>query len=98
MLDATVLDKIALDEIVSAFKSASRIVITTHTRPDGDAIGSQLALRNYLVGKGKEVLMVNQDPSPYNLEWMPGSESIQLYDGSLPQVEFIAKAENINMK
>jgi bifunctional oligoribonuclease and PAP phosphatase NrnA len=93
MLDATVLDKIALDEVVSAFKSASRIVITTHTRPDGDAIGSQLALRNYLVGKGKEVLMVNQDPSPYNLEWMPGSESIQLYDGSLPQVEFIAKAE-----
>lgn len=81
------------EAIVNALKNANRIVVTTHTRPDGDAIGSQLALGNFLRGKGKQVLLVNQDPSPYNLEWLPESDSIQLYDGSLTQVEFIAKAD-----
>jgi bifunctional oligoribonuclease and PAP phosphatase NrnA len=82
-----------LEAIVSEFKSASRIVISTHTRPDGDAIGSQLALGNYLRAKGKEVMMLDQDPSPYNLEWMPGTDLIELYDGSLRQLEFVAQAE-----
>ncbi len=81
------------EAIVSALRKARRIVISTHTRPDGDAIGSQLALGNYLKRQGKEVMMLNQDPSPYNLEWMPGADHIELYDGSLRQVEFIAHAD-----
>jgi phosphoesterase RecJ-like protein len=81
------------DAIVSALKSADRIIITTHTRPDGDAIGSQLALGNFLRGKGKDVLMLNQDPMPYNMEWMPGAERIEVYEKSLKQIEFIAKAD-----
>ncbi|MDA1028760.1 MAG: bifunctional oligoribonuclease/PAP phosphatase NrnA [Bacteroidetes bacterium] len=82
-----------LEEIVSALKKARRVVITTHTRPDGDAIGSQLALGNYLKRQGKDVLMVNQDQSPYNLEWLPGADHIELYDASLRHVEFIAHAD-----
>ncbi|MBT4052228.1 MAG: bifunctional oligoribonuclease/PAP phosphatase NrnA [Bacteroidetes Order II. Incertae sedis bacterium] len=79
--------------IVSALKDAQRVVITTHTRPDGDAVGSQLALGHFLKGQGKDVLMVNQDACPYNMEWLPGVGDIQLYKGSLAQVEFIAKAD-----
>jgi len=81
------------DAIVSALKSANRIILTTHTRPDGDAIGSQLALGNFLRGKGKDVLMLNQDPAPYNMEWMPGADLIEVYERSLRQVEFIATAD-----
>lgn len=84
-----------IGEIVSALEDASRVVITTHTRPDGDAIGSQLALGNYLSSKGKKVSMINSDPSPYNLEWLPGSEKIIVYDGSLEHVDMIASADLI---
>ncbi len=82
-----------LNTIVSLFREADRIVISTHTRPDGDAIGSQLGLGNYLKSKGKQVRMINSDPSPYNLEWLPGSKDIEIYEGSLAQVEFITKAD-----
>lgn len=71
------------------------MVLSTHTRPDGDAIGSQLAFGNFLEAKGLQVLMLNSDPMPYNLEWLPGSEIIEVYDGSLSQVEALATADAV---
>ena len=39
-------------------------VITTHVHPDGDAIGSEVALAHYLRGVGKEVVVVNSSRTP----------------------------------
>ena len=38
--------------------NAQKIVITTHLSPDGDALGSSLALYHYLLSQGKEVKVV----------------------------------------
>ncbi len=66
--------------------------ITTHIRPDGDAIGSQLALGRFLRKLGKTVVLVNSDPAPDNLAWLPGADDILVFDGSVAQREKIDAA------
>ncbi len=67
-------------------------VITTHQRPDGDAIGSQIALGRFLELLGKEVALFNTDPTPSNLEWMPGSDVIRT-GNSLENLDAVARAD-----
>jgi phosphoesterase RecJ-like protein len=51
-------------------------LITAHERPDGDALGSELALCHMLTGLGKEVVVYNQDRTPDNYLFLPGSDRI----------------------
>ncbi len=81
--------------INSVIDRNNRFVVTTHTRPDGDAIGSQLALGRMLWKLGKEVLMISNDPPARNLDWLPGSDRVAIYDGSIDQREAIATADLI---
>jgi phosphoesterase RecJ-like protein len=57
-----------------------RFVITSHVRPDGDAIGSQLAMAYALRHLGKEVRVVNRDPAPPPLQAFPGVAGIEIAD------------------
>jgi len=57
--------------------AADRILITSHVRPDGDAIGSILALGLALIDAGKNVQMVLVDGVPSNFSHLPGSEKIK---------------------
>ena len=58
----------------------SNILITTHYNPDGDAIGSSLALYHYLKSKGHEVKVLIPNDVPQFLQWMPGlSEAVIFY-------------------
>ncbi len=50
--------------------------VVSHLHPDGDAIGSTLALGEALKNMGKRVVMMNEDGVPNNLAFMPGSEQI----------------------
>ena len=45
-------------------------LITTHVRPDGDALGSQRGLAAILESLGKQVIMVNATEPPSNLHFM----------------------------
>src|ERR1700760_4675578 len=49
-----------------------KVFITTHHKPDGDAIGSMLGLYHYLVKKGHTVTAVSPSEIPDFLAWMPG--------------------------
>ena len=51
-------------------------LVTAHERLDGDALGSELALYHLLRGLGKEAVVYNQDATPENYEFLPGSDSI----------------------
>jgi phosphoesterase RecJ-like protein len=55
---------------------AQSIVITSHKSPDGDSIGSSLALFHLLKKWGKQVQVVHPDPAPEFLHWVPGQEQI----------------------
>jgi phosphoesterase RecJ-like protein len=51
-------------------------LIAAHERPDGDALGSELALCHLLRSLGKEALVYNQDRTPENYRFLPGSDRI----------------------
>ncbi len=51
--------------------------LISHIGPDGDAVGSQLALYYWFRKLGKEPLLFNDDPVPDNMKWLAGHEIIQ---------------------
>jgi phosphoesterase RecJ-like protein len=54
----------------------SSFVIMSHVRPDGDAIGSQVALGFSLMAMGKTVFLVNEDGVPESMAFLAGSEKV----------------------
>lgn len=68
---------VELTQIVEAFRGAESFLIASHTGPDGDAVGTGLALGCLLRALGKErVVCVNDDPVPRRYQWVPGAEDI----------------------
>jgi phosphoesterase RecJ-like protein len=65
-------------QICEAIRSRQRFVISSHARPDGDSIGSQLAMAFALRALGKHVEVVNQDAAPPPLMAFPGVPAIQV--------------------
>lgn len=67
-------------EAIATFKkelsSPKKIFITTHVKPDADALGSSLGLANYLIKKGHEVTVVTPTDYPSFLNWMEGNDSV----------------------
>ena len=70
----------ALDRIVDAIRRRQRFVLSSHSRPDGDSIGSQLAMAFALRALGKEAVVVNADPAPGPLMAFAGVPSIMIAD------------------
>jgi phosphoesterase RecJ-like protein len=67
-----------IDRIRDAILSRQRFVLTSHARPDGDSIGSQLAMAYALEALGKEVRMVNADAAPEHYFAFPGVDRIEV--------------------
>jgi phosphoesterase RecJ-like protein len=65
-------------EIVDSIATRKRFVISSHSRPDGDSIGSQLAMAFALRALGKEVRVVNRDAAPAPLMAFPGVAEIEI--------------------
>jgi len=57
-----------------------RFVLTTHINPDGDAIGSEIAMTEYLRYLDKEVYIINNSSTPNNYKFLDGNEEIIVYD------------------
>ena len=69
----------SLDNIpkaVQTISEATNICLASHINPDGDALGSILALGLALVKLGKKVTVFSADVVPANLLWLPGSDAI----------------------
>lgn len=79
-------------EALASFKkeisSPKKIFITTHVKPDADALGSSLGLANYLIKKGHEVSVVTPSDYPSFLNWMKGNDDV--LDFSKPEDHKIA--------
>jgi len=57
-----------------------QIFITTHHKPDADALGSSLAMMGYLRKKGHHVTVVTPSDYPDFLAWMPGNDDVIIYE------------------
>lgn len=73
--------QIGLGDIKKYLEKAENILITSHIHPDGDAIGSCLALYHVLKNMGKEVQVALDDHVPEIYDILLGFEIIQRYEG-----------------
>jgi len=70
------LDTASLIELLA---QPQKIVITTHHKPDGDAMGSSLGLYNYLIQQGHHVKVITPTDYPTYFNWMPGNDGVIIY-------------------
>ena len=69
-----------LQQTAEAIRRRQRFVIASHVRPDGDAVGSQMAMALALKHLGKEVRVVSRDAAPPPLLVFPGVSEIEIVD------------------
>ena len=66
--------------ISSQLKEPQKIVLTAHANPDGDTIGSCLALYHYFIQFGHQVKVISPNEAPRFLQWLPNYEDVIVYD------------------
>lgn len=74
-----------LQALKDFLKTPKNIVITTHANPDADALGSSLALDQFLAGLGHDVQTIVPNSYPDFLEWMPGNGHVLNYEETTQQ-------------
>lgn len=67
----------AFKELLS---SPKKVVITTHHKPDADALGSSLGLAGYLKKINHQVKVITPSDYPQFLDWMPGNDEVIVYN------------------
>jgi phosphoesterase RecJ-like protein len=87
------LDLATLTELLA---QPQKIVITTHHKPDGDAMGSSLGLYNYLIQQGHHATVIAPTDYPAFLNWLPGNDDVIIYTDHTEQAAtLIADAQLI---
>src|ERR1700744_1649690 len=87
------LNKASLNSLLA---QPQKIVITTHHKPDGDAMGSSLGLYNYLIQQGHHVKVIPPTDYPDFLSWLPGNENVIVYtEHQQEAANYIAEADMI---
>jgi len=69
-----------ISNIYPLLATPKKIVITTHQKPDGDAMGSSLGLYHFLIQLGHTVTVISPTNWAEFLNWMPGTKQLLDYD------------------
>ena len=86
-------DRDASRLVCDELRRHQHIVVTSHVRPDGDAIGSALALAGALVALGKEARVINHDAAPAPITEFPGAAGITLAETIPPGTQAVVVLE-----
>ena len=66
---------------------SNNVVILTHMSPDGDAMGSSLAMRHFLEGQGKHVSVIVPNSFPDFLAWLPKANEDIIYENQRTEAD-----------
>lgn len=69
-----------LDELKKLLADPKRVVITTHHKPDADALGSSLGLANFLNKRGHQAQVITPTDYPKFLHWMKGNDEVMIFN------------------
>ena len=85
------------DKLKKVIDENGTFTITTHVNADGDAIGSELAVYNYLAERGKKVRILNNDPMPSAFHFLVESTDLfeEFEDGDAGQRDWILNSDVI---
>lgn len=82
--------------LAALLEQPKKIVITTHHKPDGDALGSSLGLYNYLIQRGHHAKVITPTDYPQYFDWMPGNGEVIIYTDHIEQSNaLVAEADLI---
>ena len=85
-----------LEKFKKYMTTPRRVVITVHTNPDADALGSALAWASVLSQNGHFVTVISPNEYPDFLKWMKGNDDVVIYEGNEESVsELVNNAEII---
>lgn len=84
----------AIDAVAPLLRKPGRFVLTTHVNPDGDGLGSELALASWLRDNRSTVRVINCSPTPAVYRFLDGDGLIAMYDPARDDEE-IARADAI---
>ncbi|MBQ2541594.1 MAG: DHH family phosphoesterase [Paludibacteraceae bacterium] len=84
-----------VEQIRHFLSDASHIVILTHMSPDGDAMGSSLALYHWLKSQGTGVALIVPNRFPSFFQWMPGVGDIIVYDERKAEADALLAAADL---
>ena len=76
-----------LAEIARCLHAAKRVVVTSHAKPDGDAMGSVLAVARALAGRGTAVEIILGGPVAESVAWLAGPTPYRLAESGPPEGE-----------
>jgi phosphoesterase RecJ-like protein len=83
-------------DFIQLFNSPKRIVITVHTNPDADALGSGLGFSSILKQQGHDVTVISPNEYPDFLKWMKGNDEVVVFEHKQKESkELIDKADLI---
>ena len=74
-----IIEETTIERLRALINGVQRIAITCHKSPDGDALGSTLALCHVLRRLGKDAVVVTPDMAPKALEFIPGVREIVVF-------------------
>ena len=91
-----IIDQANIDLFGEWLKETEKVVIVSHTSPDGDAMGSSLGLYHFLISQNKTVNVIVPNAFPEFLKWMPGAKEITLYNHNKEKADkLVADADMI---
>lgn len=73
-----------LEQLKNTLTTSNKILVTTHYKPDGDAIGSSLGLYLMLKKKGYNAVVVVPSEYPEFLQWLPGNDEVVIFENAVP--------------
>jgi phosphoesterase RecJ-like protein len=65
-----------IENFFTQITQPKRVIITTHQKPDGDAMGSSLGLYHFLIQFGHQVTVISPTNWANFLDWMPGVNAV----------------------
>ncbi len=65
-----------MEKVIEAIKRNKRFLITAHINLEGDSLGSQLAMKELLIGMGKDAFILDSDAVPEHYKFLPGAREV----------------------
>ena len=74
---------------------SNNVVILTHMSPDGDAMGSSLAMRHFLEAQGKHVSVIVPNAFPDFLAWLPKADEDIIYESRRAEADALLEQADL---
>ena len=77
------MSKVDWSPLSARLRASKKIILGTHINADGDGLGSEIALHQFLKTLGADVRIVNCERTPEKYQFLRGSEAVEAYDPQL---------------